>query len=476
MVTWERYTIVGIISFVSLLLPSSHTFIQRCPEMKELETIRRYWNCLHRKEYHCLAIDVIELNTFREECRTSDWVSKGNYPVIRGENIDYEICSADSYQPVLFRSNAHFKCIYLKSNCSLEGQVEMNVGTTTSDKACRCDYNKGFAFVTRPRNPCACVPSKEDCSCYIKRCAKGQTLNSDYQCTPLKEIHGSTTCNVIALTGITDANPNNSSIPKTILIDVDVPHGILGLCFRKQTEKSDQGIIEISPVKAKDPLPLSGSNLLTTGDKSVYIQRNRIDNENNKKDYWKREEHRESTQKSASNLSTTGEKSVYTHRNIMDNANDKTDNCKSEDQKDSSQKSDIIILHSDVDVLDLNRFKGRLLSVACKEGYNDIQYFDRVFPSTDTISVQDAIKHCKLLVFYISTEILTFATEVEKQGLTRNDIVSVLKMTDKYPRLRTVCANKSLNIKTDMDYSKYIDGTINDNSCTNDLKSMLKDR
>lgn len=54
----------------------------------------------------------------------------------------------------------------------------MNVGTTTSDKACRCDYNRGFAFVIRPRNPCACVPSKEDCSCYIKRCAKEETLNS----------------------------------------------------------------------------------------------------------------------------------------------------------------------------------------------------------------------------------------------------------------------------------------------------------
>lgn len=124
----------------------------------------------------------------------------------------------------------------------------------------------------------------------------------------------------------------------------------------------------------------------------------------------------------------------------------------------------------------LNCFKGSLTLAAREEGYNDIQYFENVFPSTGTISVQDAIKHCKLLVFYISTEISAFATEVEEHGLTRKDIDSVLDMTDKYPRLRTVRANKRLNIKTDMDYSKYIDGTANDTFCKNELTSMLKGR
>lgn len=36
-------------------------------------------------------------------------------------------------------------------------------------------------------------------------------------------------CHCRTLTDITDANPNNSSIPKTILMDVVVPHGILGM-------------------------------------------------------------------------------------------------------------------------------------------------------------------------------------------------------------------------------------------------------
>lgn len=36
-------------------------------------------------------------------------------------------------------------------------------------------------------------------------------------------------CHCRTLTDITDANPNNSSIPKTILMDVVVPNGILGM-------------------------------------------------------------------------------------------------------------------------------------------------------------------------------------------------------------------------------------------------------
>lgn len=108
----------------------------------------------------------------------------GNYPVFRGKYIDYETCPADSYQPFLFRSNEHYKCAYLKSKCSSEGQVDVTGGNKTIDTACRCDYNKGFAFVIRPRNQCACIPSKDDCSCYIKRCSEEETLNpgQSYNC------------------------------------------------------------------------------------------------------------------------------------------------------------------------------------------------------------------------------------------------------------------------------------------------------
>lgn len=98
--------------------------------------------------------------------------------MFRGRYIDYETCPPDSYQPILFRSNERHKCTFRKSDCSSNGQVEVNAGTTISDKACRCNYNKGFAFTIRPKKQCTCNPFEEDCSCYIKHCAEGQTLNS----------------------------------------------------------------------------------------------------------------------------------------------------------------------------------------------------------------------------------------------------------------------------------------------------------
>lgn len=101
----------------------------------------------------------------------------GNYAVLRGRYIDYETCPVPSYQPFLFRSNELYKCAYLKSMCSSDGQVEVNDGTITSDKACRCDFKRGFAFVIRPQNQSACIPSQEDCSCYSKRCEIRQHLN-----------------------------------------------------------------------------------------------------------------------------------------------------------------------------------------------------------------------------------------------------------------------------------------------------------
>lgn len=87
------------------------------------------------------------------------------------------MCPVDSYQPSLFRSNEHNKCVYLKSICSSEGLVEVNEGNKSSDIACRCDSNRGFAFIIRPKNHRACISSQEDCSCYSKLCAEGQKLN-----------------------------------------------------------------------------------------------------------------------------------------------------------------------------------------------------------------------------------------------------------------------------------------------------------
>ncbi|XP_071126557.1 uncharacterized protein [Mytilus edulis] len=57
-------------------------------------------------------------------------------------------------------------------------------GTGTEDTACRCDYANGYDFVITPRNPCMCLPEKEDCTCFLRKCSVGGILTPDYECVP----------------------------------------------------------------------------------------------------------------------------------------------------------------------------------------------------------------------------------------------------------------------------------------------------
>ena len=59
------------------------------------------------------------------------------------------------------------------SSCKGEGQTVINNGTAISDRQCGCDYSNGYDFVTKPKHPCFCVPSEEDCSCYFRSCPAG---------------------------------------------------------------------------------------------------------------------------------------------------------------------------------------------------------------------------------------------------------------------------------------------------------------
>lgn len=61
--------------------------------------------------------------------------------------------------------------------CKGEGQVLYNNGTLISDRACRCDYTKGYKFIKQPEKKCFCIPSEEDCSCYLDKCAVDLTLS-----------------------------------------------------------------------------------------------------------------------------------------------------------------------------------------------------------------------------------------------------------------------------------------------------------
>ncbi|CAC5411445.1 unnamed protein product [Mytilus coruscus] len=103
-------------------------------------------------------------------------------------------CNAGRYQPIVFTTHGNSECIYSKSKCTEEGQVVVSNDSLSSDAACRCDYTKGYAFVTKPKNSCFCKPSEEDCSCFIVTCTK---LSPDYQCITDKEMVVNATCQEI---------------------------------------------------------------------------------------------------------------------------------------------------------------------------------------------------------------------------------------------------------------------------------------
>ncbi|CAG2219098.1 unnamed protein product [Mytilus edulis] len=46
--------------------------------------------------------------------------------------------------------------------------------------------HKGYAFIKRPKYNCSCIPSEEDCSCYVSTCPDSSVLSSDYECVEEK--------------------------------------------------------------------------------------------------------------------------------------------------------------------------------------------------------------------------------------------------------------------------------------------------
>ena len=85
-------------------------------------------------------------------------------------------CADDRFQPFKFWTNGSSRCEYKRSDCNEEGQVIFYNGSVRTDRRCRCDYTRNYDFVSRPINRCYCVPSEEDCSCYIRSCASGFLL------------------------------------------------------------------------------------------------------------------------------------------------------------------------------------------------------------------------------------------------------------------------------------------------------------
>ncbi|VDI55341.1 Hypothetical predicted protein, partial [Mytilus galloprovincialis] len=90
------------------------------------------------------------------------------------KNVD---CSPLRYQPLKFWSHELSRCVYKKSKCDELGQLLNGSSSSLTDSACRCDYTTGFDFVTAPRNKCGCIPTEEDCMCYLVSCPKEMQLD-----------------------------------------------------------------------------------------------------------------------------------------------------------------------------------------------------------------------------------------------------------------------------------------------------------
>ncbi|CAG2209594.1 unnamed protein product [Mytilus edulis] len=162
----------------------------KCPAKAEWR-FRANVSCYSESKYVCLF--HLLKGEYEESCLGSDRSSIGSKLVFQ-PLFNLANCSAERYQPVVFTTHGNSECILRKSKCAGEGQVVYNNGSYSIDTACRCDYTRGYAFVSRPKNTCFCKPSTEDCSCFRVKCSN---LSSDYQCITDGDIKAKTTCQEI---------------------------------------------------------------------------------------------------------------------------------------------------------------------------------------------------------------------------------------------------------------------------------------
>lgn len=151
-----------------------------CPDTSQWSlTAKAKCNRTH-PEYYCLFDENRHLYT--ESCMHAVEYQRPGYKfVIRG-GLDGKLCDDAYFQPIKFWTNGSNECIFLKSDCTDEGQIISYEGNSTSDRTCKCDYTKGYAFVTEPNDGCTCFHGGQDCSCYKKLCKHSEILSPDYNC------------------------------------------------------------------------------------------------------------------------------------------------------------------------------------------------------------------------------------------------------------------------------------------------------
>ncbi|CAC5394815.1 unnamed protein product [Mytilus coruscus] len=165
---------------ISLLFSHCSSFELLCPKDVSQMTLRAEI-CKNSSNYMCFY--DMNKQTYTEFCNKTDEIQQeGLKTVVRG-SFDGVPCDKNHYQPFKYSSAHGDSCVFLKSVCTEEGQIEStDRWPTTSDRTCRCDYRFGYSFVSQPNKPCVCVPSEEDCSCYYKECEKDEVLTPGYLC------------------------------------------------------------------------------------------------------------------------------------------------------------------------------------------------------------------------------------------------------------------------------------------------------
>ncbi|XP_052063983.1 uncharacterized protein LOC127704129 isoform X2 [Mytilus californianus] len=471
MVTLDKYGISGIFLFV-FYFRSSHTYVKRCPEMAELVIFSKV-KCNNDYEYHCLALHRIAFNNYKEECRTPEWVSLGNYPVLRGRYIDYETCPVSSYQTFLFRSNERYKCTYLKSMCSSDGQVEVNDGTTTSNKACRCDYNRGFAFVIRPQNQSACIPSQEDCSCYSKRCVEGQNLNPDYECKTITVLHGNSTYHVVTVTDKEHTRHNASYVVTNLNNVVSGKEGhIYGLDGLKSLIVFV--VLLVSAFSLALIITVYSATASTKDNEQAYYSKktHNIDNKGNKvfTDTYKETDEWKYIGQSSFGIETPPNREIDKQRN---KGYKEINRIKTETESSTStEKADIVILHIEENNqrTEVESFKFQLASLSKEMGYSgiNIKLFEDVFNRKEhdsDIETETVLKKINFVFVYISNKFYT--SKLRRRGLKESFVKDALKepKTKTHFKIVSNCdywelpAGSYLTLKKediDLDYFYYV--------------------
>ncbi|XP_052076731.1 uncharacterized protein LOC127714719 [Mytilus californianus] len=183
-----------------------------CPARTEWK-FRAVSNCNISEGYHCLFNE--NTDEFEEFCDTRSYNDPAGHKLVLVGDLDRRDCEGTRYQPFSFSTNGMSSCIFEKTYCREEGQVIHTDGTADSDRQCRCDYTRSYAFIIMPKQSCYCVPSKEDCSCYKKPCPLDFIMTPDYECVNKTVWTGKFTCALIHYNNDKESKPTTAFIPNS---------------------------------------------------------------------------------------------------------------------------------------------------------------------------------------------------------------------------------------------------------------------